>query len=79
MYIVNYMIIDRSHIIHAKEKLGLMGADRITKETINHAYSDLFSNISERRRSEPVIIDIAELRATKLYMLDRWVYLTHEN
>jgi len=78
-YRVNEKNIQISHIHHCKKLLGLAEKKVITDEDIKHAYNQVYNEVAELRISTPVFIDVAELRAAKCYLLDRWAYMAHPN
>ena len=56
--------------------LRLFGEKKITEEMIRQAYVSRFNEKQERSVD---IIDDLDIRAAKLYMLDRWKYLAFKN
>ena len=78
-FIVNGKEIDSTHTWHCLDKLNLLGTKNITPELISEHYHQLFEDIIEQRKTEFVKIDIAELRAAKQYLLDKWKYEANLN
>ena len=56
--------------------LRLFGEKKITEEMIRQAYVRRYNEKQERSVD---IIDDMDIRAAKLYMLDRWKYLAFKN
>ncbi len=56
--------------------LRLFGEKKITEEMIRQAY---VRRITEKQERSVDIIDDMDIRAAKLYMLDRWKYLAFKN
>ena len=78
-FTVNRKEIDATHTWHSLEKLNLLGIKNITPKIISEHYHQIFEEIIEQRRTQLVKIDVAELRAAKQYLLDKWEYLANEN
>jgi len=43
------------------------------------AYYQVHEEVAQLRRSTAVFVDVAELRAAKCYLLDRWACLAFKN
>ena len=71
--------IDATHTYHSLEKLNLLGIKNISPKIISEHYHQIFEEIIEQRRTQLVKIDVAELRAAKQYLLDKWSYVANEN
>lgn len=56
--------------------LNLFGEKEITDDMIRKAYRRRFN---EKRENSVGVIDDQDIRAAKLYMLDRWKYLAFSN
>lgn len=78
-YLVNGKRIQLPHIHHCRKLLGIQDDKALTDEDIKHAYCQVYYEVAEQRVSTPVVIDVAELRAAKFYLLDRWAYMAHKN
>jgi len=78
-FTVNGNEIDATHTWHSLDKLNLLTTKNITPEIISEHYQQLFEEIIEQRKTQLVKIDIAELRAAKQYLLDKWKYVANEN
>lgn len=78
-FLVNGKNIQMSHIHHCRKLLEIDDNKVLTDYDIKHAYSHVYFVVAERRVIAPVIIDVAELRAAKFYLLDRWAYLAYKN
>lgn len=76
---VNGKPIAGSYLTHYLRLLQLQYHKEITDRTIHQAHYDLFERIIAIRQTRPIRVDVAELRAAKSYLLDRWMLLAHKN
>ena len=79
MLFVNGKPIVGSFLMHYLRLLRLQHHKEITDRTIHQAHYDLFERIIAIRQTQPLRVDVAELRAAKSYLLDRWKLLAHKN
>lgn len=59
--------------------LKLFGEKEITDDIIRKAYMRRYNEKRENKDRSTVVIDDQDIRAAKLYMLDRWKYLAFSN
>ena len=59
--------------------LKLFGEKEITDDTIRRAYVHRYNEKREKKDKSIDVIDDQDIRAAKLYMLDRWKYLAFSN
>ncbi len=78
-YFVNGKKIQMAHIHNCKKILGIQNDKVLTDKDINNAYFNVYNEVAELREKVQVYIDIAELRAAKSYLQDRWSYLAFKN
>ncbi len=59
--------------------LRLFGEKEITESIIRHSYMRRFNEMKEKKVGHIEAIDDEDIRAAKLYMLDRWNYMAFMN
>lgn len=79
LFFVNGNPIRGSYLSYYLRLLRLQHHAEITDRTIHQAHYDLFEHIIAIRQTQPLRVDVAELRAAKSYLLDRWMLLAHKN
>ena len=78
-YLVNGKNIQMPHIHRCRKLLGILGDKVLTDKDIYTAYFHVYNEVAELREEVQVFIDVAELRAAKSYLLDRWAYMAYKN
>ena len=78
-YLVNGKKIEVSHMQHCRTLLGIGHNEVLSDTSIKQAYYQVHEEVAQLRRSTAVVIDVAELRAAKCYLMDRWACLAFKN
>ena len=78
-YLVNGKRLQVPHIDRCRELLNIPDDKLLTDKEINNAYFRFYKDVAALREKVHVYIDVAELRAAKSYLLDRWAYMAHKN
>ena len=78
-YFSNNRVLNEPHIFHYFNMLNMQEVPTITAETIESAASKRYGLINKIDYDVNQPVGSRDVNAAKLYLIDRWIYMTHLN